>query len=415
MKKLILMIAATIVSLAYTVADAAVSVQNVKVQQRYPWNGLVDIDYTIVSDNPDADVFVYLVVKDNDLNRTFSPRTLTGAGVNGAAVKPGARRVTWNMAADEPKLHSSALTATVYASTAKPYLVIDLSGGTEAATYPVTYSATPPDLETDECRTTKLWLKFIQPGTFVMGSPTDETGRNNETNRETQHQVTLTNPYYIGVFEITQKQWELVMGNSPSNFKGDTRPVELVSYNTIRGTVNGAAWPNNGQVDASSFLGKLRTKTSIAIDLPTEAQWEYACRAGTTTALNSGKPATDDNVKEVGRVNGNGSDNKGGYVNFPTQVGSYLPNAWGLYDMHGNVFEWCLDWYGEYSSAATADPTGVATGSYRVLRGGAWTFETANCRSANRYAIPSGSDIRAGYGNYNSCFGLRVVALPAFK
>ncbi len=289
------------------------------------------------------------------------------------------------------------------------YVVVDLSGGPDAASYPVRYTDTAPNLDDDNCRTTELWLRKIRAGTFTMGSPSNEVGRQDN---ETQHKVTLTKDYYMGVFECTQKQWELVMGDNPSSYQGDCRPVVRVSYDMIRGTSTdaGAGWPVYGHVvDSASFMGKLQEKTGLVFDLPTEAQWEYACRAGTTTALNSGKNLasyfSDANVAEVGRCGFNQSDGKGGYTEY-TKVGSYLPNAWGLYDMHGNVYEWCLDWWGgsDYAKNAVSDPLGMTSGSNRVTRSGGYSDSAYSCRSAFRgYYPPSYCD-----GNK----GLRVVCLP---
>ncbi|MCR4575242.1 MAG: SUMF1/EgtB/PvdO family nonheme iron enzyme [Lentisphaeria bacterium] len=291
------------------------------------------------------------------------------------------------------------------------YLVVDLSGGPDAMSYPVRYSETGPDLNDDTCRTTELWLRQIPAGTFTMGCDSTEVGY---TGYEfAKHQVTITQMFYIGVFECTQKQWELVMGNNPSYYKGDCRPVESVSYNMIRGTgpQAGAGWPMYGhKVDATSFMGKLQEKTGLTFDLPTEAQWEYACRAGTTTALNSGKNLTstssDGAMNEVGRYYYNQSDGKGGYSSGHTKVGSYLPNAWGLYDMHGNVWEWTLDWWGANTSstAAETDPVGPNTVSNRVLRGGSWGSDASFCRSANR-----NDDYPSNYYRY---LGFRVLCLP---
>ena len=179
------------------------------------------------------------------------------------------------------------------------------------------------------------------------------------------------------------------MGNKPSYFNNATyyasRPVEQVSYYDIRENPANSAitpnWPQSSQVHADSFMGKLRAKTGVAtFDLPTESQWEYACRAGTTTALNSGQNLTnpwdnDPQMNVVGRYWYNGGS---GYSSGCTPsagtatAGSYLPNAWGLYDMHGNVWEWCLDWYPGYE------------GSVRVLRGGSWGDDASYCRSAFR-------------------------------
>jgi formylglycine-generating enzyme required for sulfatase activity len=390
-------------------ADAAVSVQNVKIQPRYPWNGLADIDFTVVSDDPNEDYYLYFDVKDNDLNRSILPRTLTGAGANGATVKAGTYRTTWNMAADEPKLHSSALSLTVQATTYKPYLYIDITDGANATSYPVVFSATPPSSWNDaEVRYTKLWLRIVQPGTFVMGSPENELGRRDD---ETQHQVTLTKPYYIGISQITQRQWTLIMGSNPSTFKTDVGPVANVSYNLIRGTSAGAAWPANNGVDATSFMGKLRAKTGLTFDLPTEAQWEYACRAGTTTALNSGQNLTsttnDPEMAKVGRFLHNKNDGKGGY-NQKTKICVYLPNDWGLYDMHGNVYELCLDWYDAYPNGSVTNPTGPASSpsANRVMRGGYYDADAVLCRSACR-------STRA-VATIGDGVGLRVVVSPEF-
>ena len=361
--------------------------------------------------------------KDGAENRSFPLKKLEGDGADGI-VKAGTHRVTWDMSVDEPNLHTGDFTVTIQAFTgAFPYMVVDLSGGEGVSKYPVNYSATPPDVTKDECRTTQLWLRLIFPGTFMMGSPAEELGRQKD---ETLHKVTLTKPYYIGVFEVTQKQYELIMGKTPSRYKGDTRPVENVSYSDLRGSVNGASWPVSNQVDEDSFFHVLRAKTSLLFDLPTEAQWEYACRAGTNTALNSGKNLTnvweDANMAEVGRYSYNLGDGKGGYTSYHTKVGSYLPNGWGLYDMHGNVLELCLDWYGALSSNDVIDPKGAVNSvDWKVCRGGCYSNNSYGaasiCRSATRSDYGSGSI----YGNFYSIsgkterLGFRLVCLPAVK
>ncbi len=296
------------------------------------------------------------------------------------------------------------------------YLVVDLSGGPSAAKYPVTHlKAVPAGGWADEYKTKKMVLRHVPAGTFLMGSPPGELGRYVS---EAQHQVTLSRGYYIGVFEVTQKQWERVMGDWPSYFNNashrDSRPVEQVSYNDVRGPravvapdhpfviprigsddmrgpAAGAGWPLNNSVEATSFLGRLRARTGQAFDLPTEAQWEYACRAGTGTSLNCGKNLTntrlDADMTELGRYwynGGSGFTQKGSTALATAEAGSYRPNAWGLYDMHGNVWEWCLDWYGAYPGAAASDPQGASSGTHRVDRGGSWSSDAYGCRSADR-------------------------------
>ena len=412
--KQLIMAAAVVAAIG---AEAAVAVSNVVCTQRYPWNGKVDIDYEVFADDPAADVWVYATGFDKDANVSMGVRAVTGDGAN-APVKPGKRRMTWDVTADYPGFNSTAFTVKMTALTGgAPYMVVDLSGGVDAQSYPVSYlSSVPAGGWTDEYKTTKLVLRLIPPGTFMMGSPSDEWRYSFV--QEPLHHVTLTKPYYIGVFELTQKQWQLVMGDTPSSYKGDARPVEWVSYDTIRGSVNGAAWPTHNQVDANSFMGRLRSKVNMLFDLPTEAQWEYACRAGTATSLNSGKNLTSMdtcvNMAEVGRYYRNTGDGKGGYSQH-TKVGSYLENAWGLYDMHGNVAEWCLDWYQQYIGwEAQVNPNGIGNGTARVLRGGnyadagfGWAYE---CRSSARH-FPY--HYNASPSRCSNSWGFRVVCLPA--
>ena len=268
----------------------------------------------------------------------------------------------------------------------RDYAVVDLSAG-PAGPWAVTELDKAPEdlLKNDAWRTTKILLRRIAAGTFKMGSPPEEAGRAaymsgscSPCSAETQHTVTLTRPYYIGVFPVTQKQWSLVMGSDPSWFSGNPkRPVENVSWNEIRG----GTWPG-GVPDASRFIGKLCVGSSQPFDLPTEAQWEYACRAGTIRAFNDqtknkgeGADCTDANLDPLGWYESNSGRRT-------HDVGEKQANAWGLYDMHGNVSQWCLDLLGNYSGDAT-DPVGPATGS-RVIRGGYWSYDAIGCRSAAR-------------------------------
>ena len=195
-------------------------------------------------------------------------------------------------------------------------------------------------------------LVLIPAGKFMMGSPASERGR---ADNETQHEVTITKPFYMGKYEVTQEQWESVMGNNPrSRTKGAKLPVTDVSWE-----------------ECQEFIKKLNDKTKGGYRLPTEAEFEYSCRAGTSTAYSYGDNLTKSDANIVG------SSIK--------TVGSYKPNAFGLYDMHGNVFEWCEDRWGEYSPDAVTDPKGPATGKYRVLRGGSVSYIASKARSSNRY------------------------------
>ncbi len=205
---------------------------------------------------------------------------------------------------------------------------------------------------------------YIPPGTFMMGSPSSEPKRDSD---ETQHRVTLTKGFYMQTTEITQGQWKAVMGGNPSHFKscGDHCPVESVFWN-----------------DCQEFIRKLNQLAGTnRYRLPTEAEWEYAARAGSSARWSFGD--NEAQLKEYAWY----SENSGGKTQ---SVARKKPNAWGLYDMHGNVWEWCQDWYGKYPSGSVTDPTGPSSGSYRVLRGGSWDSSAGYCRSAYRFHYTPG-------------------------
>ena len=197
-------------------------------------------------------------------------------------------------------------------------------------------------------------MVFVKGGTFLMGSPASEANRGGN---EQQHTVTLSD-YYIGAYEVTQAQWQAVMGSNPSSFKGDNLPVEQVSYDDIQ-----------------TFLQKLNAQTGKSYRLPTEAEWEYAARGGNRSK--GYKYAGSNSMGSVAWYKGNS-----GGKTYP--VGQKNANELGLYDMSGNVWEWCQDWYGDYSTSSTNNPTGPTSGSYRVLRGGSWYFDAQFCRVAFR-------------------------------
>jgi sulfatase modifying factor 1 len=232
-------------------------------------------------------------------------------------------------------------------------------------------------------------LTYILPGTFTMGSPTNEALRNSD---EVQHVVTISHGFFMGKFPVTQGEYLAVVGSNPSFHTGNLNyPVEKVSW-----------------YDATNYCG-LRTAqeraaglipANWAYRLPTEAEWEYACRAGTTTAFYLGsalhsQQANFAGTNEYDAVVGNIYNASGVYLQATTVVGGYAPNGWGLYDLAGNVDEWCQDWYGDYPAGSVTDPQGPASGTFRIHRGGYWFAGGANCRSAIRAHIMPANDRNA--------------------
>ena len=211
---------------------------------------------------------------------------------------------------------------------------------------------------------------FIPAGEFDMGSPDEEEGHNDD---ELQHRVILTKPFYIGTTEVTQAQWTKVMGFNRSNFKGDDLPVEKMSW-----------------TDAVKFCKKLSETEGKTYRLPTEAQWEYACRSGSERPF-----AGTGNIDDMAWYKAN--SNK---TTHP--LATKTPNAWGLYDMHGNVSEWCADYYlPEYPESIVTDPAGPQESKSRVVRGGSWDYRPFGCRAAARASRPT------SYQLANT--GLRIV------
>ncbi|GGA05779.1 formylglycine-generating enzyme family protein [Okeania sp. KiyG1] len=209
-------------------------------------------------------------------------------------------------------------------------------------------------------------MVYIPAGSFLMGLPEDKAERHSDENP--QHSLTLQ-PFYMSKYPITQNQYQTIMGENPSHFKGGNRPVETVN------------WYN-----AKEFCQKLSQKTDKIYTLPSESQWEYACRAGTTTPFYFGETITSDLVNYHGNFP-YGNASKGKYRGETTDVGSFPPNAFGLYNMHGNVYEWCLDvWHDNYHNAPTDgsawESGGNSTG--KVLRGGSWNYYSWFCRSGCR-------------------------------
>jgi uncharacterized protein (TIGR02996 family) len=233
----------------------------------------------------------------------------------------------------------------------------------------------------------EMTFAWIPPGSFLMGSPHQEDGR---TDDEAQHRVTLTEGFYLGIHPVTQAQWQAVMGNNPSRFQGEDLPVEKVSWN-----------------DCQRFCKRLRRTDGKRYRLPTEAEWEYACRAGTTTPFHFGEMIGMD----LANYQGNypyGKSKKGVVRKQTTPVGGFPPSGWGLFDMHGNVWEWCADWFEAeyYKRSPRQNPQGPEHGEYRVLRGGSWLNGGRICRAACRVSDAPGVRLN---------FGFRVVLVVGAK
>ena len=364
--------------------------------QFYPLSRMVIIDYTLSSASATKfSVDFSCTCSDDDWATTYKLSdygTLSGEGADGTVNGTGSHTIYWTPGSAFDNKDVS-MKVQVNAEEIPPlYKVFDLNNGSVE-----NLDAVPSGGWTDAHKTTKLVMRYIAPGTFLMGSPADFSMRG-DTDLY-QHEVTLTKPYYIGVFEVTQAQYELITGTNPSQTQGATRPLEGVNFNTITG--------------ANGFFQLLNAKTGLTFGLPTEAQWEMACRAGTETSLNNGTDIQtndwDPNLAQLGRYTGDSRDNNPtqDYNECHTVVGSYLPNAWGLYDMHGNVYEWCLD-YIDNSHLKNTDPTvdevGTLTGNYATIRGGSWGAVGKACCSASR-----------NYGTKNMASSNRMSGRTGFR
>lgn len=323
MKKFIMALGA----LVCLFANAAPYITNVSAKQRYPWNGKVDISFEVVGDPtealPEGKVAeLSIEMAEKTTGKKYSVANITGD------IEPaeGIHNVVWDMTAQGIAIYATNVLFSVsYLEKAPLYRIIDVSGGSEAETYTVSsLSAVPEGGWNDEYKTEKIVLRRIDGTNGV---------------------------YYAGIFQITGAQWDKVMGGTSTSIK-----PKGVSYNSIRGNVDSYNWPSSDAVDTASFMGKLRQRTGLTtLDLPSEEEWEFAARAGVTTKWLCGDSETG--LKNYAWY----STNSGSATH---EVGTLLPNAWGLYDVHGNVWEWCLD---------------SIYGSYRVLRGGAYYSDASSC------------------------------------
>ena len=392
-KRILITMVAIFVSVHAMAGDP--QIDDVIVQQRWPWSRLVDIDY-ILKCEPEELVDVQVEAYDGSMRLTLPSQSLSG---NLHSVQRGAHRIVWDPAVTA-YTNSGVLSEFRVTLTPTPvplYMIVDLtqSAGEEGqieyvyesdltnnlwgawARNPVTNVGVVIEsviwtgvATNDIYKTEKLVLRRIPKGTFQMGGSTS---------------TTLTKDFYACIFQITQGQWERIMGTNPSIYQNPLSPVESVSYDDTRGATNSVPmidWPGTGTlVDPSSFVGALRAKTALTdFDLPTEAQWEYACQAKTTTDFNNEVPGVINPLNELGWWTGNSQVT----ASKTTQpVGQKKPNAWGLYDMHGNVFESCVDWHAS-SLTGGKDPTGAESGEKRVVRGGSFNSTEGYCKSTYR-------------------------------
>ena len=435
-------ILAAVVATAPSPSHAAVPrVSNTQMTQAA--NRLVTITYDLA----DGPAVITLDIETN-VTGTAEWVSIGGANIQNVEgdvwkkVETGSHSIRWrpDLSWPDHKIAAGGARAAITAwalDNTPDYMVVDVSSAAQPdmQTYYPAADFVPGGVTSSLYKTTTLLMRKIMAKdvTWTMGSTTLET-QNRQAAREGTHQVTLTNNYYIGVYEVTQSQWSQVAANSSAaaNFTTERfmRPMENVSYNEIRNThstSSSATAVNAGTLAAApssdSFLGLLRSKSGLDFDLPSEAQWEFAARAGNGVGYwNDGSPILnanpDANLNLLGR-----------YLNNPTSntstspattiapadggtaiVGSYAPNAWGLYDMHGNVWEWCLDWYQEniatatdasgnnYNGRVNIDPSNSAnylsgasaSGANRVVRGGSWDLAAGRCRPAFRgYYAPS--------------------------
>jgi hypothetical protein len=368
-------------------APAEVAISDVTVRQRWPWSRLVDIDYVLTC-APDERADVAVTAKDGPMTLDLPAASLSG---DRYGVAPGPRRIVWD---PTQTVYTNNQMLTQFNVTLAPsrvplYMIVDLTlaPGAEdqiqyvyeadlhagawgpAATNPVAgvESVIWTGVTNAVYKTDKLVLRRIQAGAFGMGGNASLS-------------VTMTKDFYAGVFEVTQRQWFLIRGTDPAEFKNPAGPVAFMTYEHLRGTAaqGGGGWPTNDAVYGASFVGQIRAHTDVALELPTEAKWEYFCRAGTSADYNGGVTGTaTSQLNQLGWWDNNAQ-------NMTHEVGLKLPNAWGLYDTHGNVWEWCLDWHADTLDGGI-DPKGPVSGTTRVLRGGSWQSGDQNCRAHTRH------------------------------
>ena len=432
--------ALSVAVMAATAASAA-TIGKVVVNQMWPWSTKVAIDYELTC-NPGETWDVSLTVKDAQNNDVTGLSNAIYGDI--ANVAGGAHRLIW-----DPGRSLATGTAPVLSYTlslreplGKKYMIVDLTRDGEGK-FSVSYLDEEPSggFNTDTYKTTKMVFRRCPAGSFMMGSPEDEPERNKFTNNgeqtlanmERQHKVTLTRDFYLGLFEVTEGQSYLIWNDSHGAQSSSAPLRGLVPWNFRQPSAtsyNHVDWAASTDVESDSFVGQFRAGISgeslisgYVFDLPTEAQWEYACRAGTTNVWNNDGPwsptdAYDANNEYVGDLADLTLDTLGRYRysiynethkqrNGPVAVGTFQPNAWGFYDMHGNVMEICLDAWpttGNDGSDAMDPVLGVGVVGARVARGGCWSLRASYCRSAAKNRVP--------VQTANTSAGVRLALVP---
>ncbi len=347
----------------YEIADVKIDGVSVGIRVNYTFTN-VTANHTlyVTFKVPDTtDKFVWVWTQDKSLKVEWN------GGANSSY------RVYWNTKGNVTASdNSQAITGTAFYHTGLAngttyYYKVAAAGDSNISALPEIQATPKSGIENSFTNSLGMTFKLIPAGTFLMGSPSNELGRPTDADNEIQHQVTLTKPFYMQTTEVTQGQWKAITGNNPAWFRGDDNPVESVSWNIIQ-----------------DFIYLINKRGEGTYRLPSEAEWEYSARAGSSKSFANG------NITETGC----------GYDKYLTEIGWYCgdladkietrevakrqENIWGLYDMHGNVWEWCQDVYTDYSNAPVTDPEGADSGSYKVIRGGGFYDTAADCRSAKR-------------------------------